>query len=115
MAGVAEEGSGCRQKTAVGAKERRRTRKKTSESAELRTMDRSKLAAYRHLLEQEVEGEVDRRMHALGIGRRTHDTCGGLAGAPTERAGHLDQDMSNQRELPSDVGEVSKRWEFRMR
>ena len=40
-------------------------------------------------------------MHALRLGGRTHDTCGELAGAPTERAWHRERDTHIQRETRS--------------
>ena len=67
-AGVVEEESGRR---GISAEDNRasgggESGENTSESAELRTTDKSKMAAEKRLFEQEVEREVNRRMHALG-------------------------------------------------
>lgn len=56
------------------------------------------MAAEKKKIEQEVEKGVDRRMHALGLGGRTHDTPGELGGAHIERAWHREQDSHNQRD-----------------
>ena len=54
--------------------------------------DRGKVAADKWASEPKGDKEVETRMHALGLGGQTHDKCGKLPGAPTEPAGHREQD-----------------------
>ena len=83
--------------------------KNTGDKEERKTTDGGKTTAQKNLFGQEVEREVGRRMHALGVRGRSHVACSELAGAATERAGHRDHEMDNQREPPSSMGKPSRR------
>lgn len=43
------------------------------------------------MFEQEVEREVDRKIHVFGLRGKTYDACSELAGAPAECAGRRDK------------------------
>ena len=97
--------------TVVGEEESPETNR--SESAELRTTDRSKVAVDRRLLkhevEREVEREVGRRVHASRKGGRTLDTWSEVAGAPTRARGAQGPRHEQLARPPSNVRNSSKR------
>ena len=80
---------------------RRVPKESTGESGGFPTTDRAKVVAEKRAFEQTVNKEVERRMHALGLGGQTHDTCGEAHAQSTRDTGSG---------LPTSIGRPGAPW-----